>query len=422
MRREDGEAYDNEWARFILGARQVNPFSLEVDVRPHPRPDSLLHIPVVSRKTYPKLPNRGDRFSLAPTAVSGPYRIETAYRDDIQLVANPQFRNPMQIGKIKFKRYVRRGTGHAINDLLQGRIHVITDPSPAQIQRIRNTPSRFATRSIEPNSVWVLVVNHGRSMFGDKLNSAGAVGARDLRRAVSLAIDRQGILNQYFNVGGRAQLSHAVISGPFPRQSKAYDRTVPAPTAQPDAARSLVKRYAATVKSRRIVLKYADDGDVVEASLAQIKRDLESVGFSVDLQKRPDNAFLRELKNGAYDLAYYQIEHDNVLFNIANLFDHSPDKIGKGTNFMNYSNQQLSQMFEDLRSTKRSDEIWAIQNKIHRFIATEAVVIPLWQLDTYLAYSRRLVGRVDTSETRLPIDSSHIFRNVHQWYLKPQEP
>ena len=404
LRNENGEAFDAEWERFITGARQASPFSVEIDVNPHPRPDSLLYLPVLSRKAFPEMPKRGDKKSFSPSAVSGPYRMSTIHRDDIQLVANREYRLPLQIGKIKFKRYVKRGTGHAINDLLQGRIHTITDPSPAQIQRIRNTPAKFETRRIEPNSVWVLAVNHGRSLFGGKLNPNGQVGARDLRRAASLAIDRQGILNQYFNVGGRAQLSHAVISGPFPRQSKAYDLTVPVPTAETDAAKSLVKRYSAFVNQRKLVLKYADHGDVVEASLAQIKRDLEAVGFGVDLQKRPNNAFLRELRNGSFDLAYYRIEHDNVLFNIANLFDSAPQKLGVGSNFMSYNDQKLSQMFEDLRTTKSSDEIWAIQNKIHRFVATEAVVIPLWQLDTYIAYTRRLVGRTESGESQLPID------------------
>lgn len=415
-----GEAYDAEWDRFIVDARQISPFTVEVNVRPHPRPDSLLYLPVLSRNAFAQFPKRGDPASRTPSAISGPYRLSVVYNDDVQLVANAEYRMPLQIGKIKFKRYAQRGIGQATNDLLQGRIHTISDPSPAQILQIRNAPAQFETRRIQPNSVWVLAVNHAKTVFGDKLNPNGASGARDLRRAVSMAIDRRGILDQYFNIGGRAKLSHAVISGPFPRQSKAYDPSVPIPVAQVDAAKSLVQRYSAFVKQRKLVLKYADHGDVVESSLAQIKRDLESVGFEVDLQKRPNNAFLRELKNGSFDLAYYQIEHDNVLFNIANLFDATPNPLGVGSNFMGYKNQKLSQMFQDLRTTKNSDEIWAIQNKIHRFIATESVVIPLWQLDTYIAYSRRLVGRTGEGEIKLPVDSSHIFRNVHQWYLKPQ--
>ncbi|TWU05624.1 Extracellular solute-binding protein [Stieleria varia] len=420
LRNPAGEAFDAEWARFITGASQTSPFTVKLDVNPHPRPDSLLYLPVLYRGAFGELPQRGDEASRSPAAVSGPYRLSTVDGSDVQLVANSQFRSPMQIGKIKFKRYVKRGTGHAVNDLLQERIHVISDPSPSQLAQIRNSRTRFETRRIEPNSVWVLAVNHGRALFGDKLNPSGPGAARDLRRAASLAIDRQGILDQYFNLGGRGQMSHAVVSGPFPRQSKAYDLTFPKPTQQVDAARSLVSRYQTQVSQRKLVLKFADHGDVVESAMAQVKRDLEAVGFEVDLQKRPNNAFLRELRNGSFDLAYYCIEHDNVLFNIANLFDAAPTALGEGGNFMNYNNQTLSQSFEDLRTSKVSDEIWAIQNKIHRFIGTEAVVIPLWQLDTFIAYTRRLVARTTEGEGALPLDGTHFFRDVEQWYLKPQ--
>ncbi len=417
-----GEAHDAEWSRFVESARQLSPFSVQIDVNPHPRPDSLFFFPVLSSKMFTVLPRRGTRESRSPT-VSGPFRLVGVYPNgNVELVANGQFRSPPQIGKITFRRYVQRGTGHAVNDLLEGRIHTISDPSPAQIQRIRNVPAQFVTKRIEPNSVWVLAINHATTVFGAQRNLNGAVGARDLRRAVALAIDRQGILNQYFNLGGKANLSHAVVSGPFPRQSPAYDRSITPRAANVAAAKSLVNRYSNVVANRKLVLKFADQGDVVETAMVQIKRDLESVGLRVNLQKRPANAFVRELRSGSYDLAYYRVEHDNVLFNIANLFDTSPAAMKSGQNFMRYNNQALTQMFEDLRLAKEGGQIWKIQNGIHRFLHTEAVIVPLWQLDTYFAHTRRLVGRTkEGSSVDLPMDSSHIFRDVDQWYLKPIE-
>lgn len=421
LRDARGEGHDSEWARFVMDAKQVSPFELTVNVNPHPRPDSLLYLPVVSRQVYRSLPRRGDRNSRSAKAVSGPFRLSEVNADgDIRLVANRNYREQLQLGKITFKRYVQRGIGQAVGDLRQGRIHMISDPSPTQIEQIRSTPGQFVTRRIESNSVWALAVNHESRIFSDQLNPRGASAARDLRRAVSLAIDRDGILNQYFNLGGRANFSHAAVTGPFPRQSKAYDPTFELAAGKPAAANAITARYGDVISQRQVVLKYADQGDAVEDAMAQIKRELEDAGFSVDLQKRPGNAFARELRRGFFDLAYFQIKHDNVLFNIANLFDSSPEARESGANFMKYNNQELSQLFEDLRGEKVADVIWAIQNKIHRFVGTELVLIPLWQLDSHVAFSRRLVGRTEQREVTLPIDSSHIFRSVEKWYLKPQ--
>jgi ABC-type transport system substrate-binding protein len=67
-----------------------------------------------------------------------------------------------------------------------------------------------------------------------------------------------------------------------------------------------------------------------------------------------------------------------------------------------------------LREHKRFAKIRELTNRIHEHIATNAIVIPLWQLDTYVAVSDRLHN--------ITLDPWTLFGDVQDWSLTPARP
>ncbi len=115
--------------------------------------------------------------------------------------------------------------------------------------------------------------------------------------------------------------------------------------------------------------------------------------------------------------------HDNILFNVASLFDPTAKALEPGgANFSGYAPQKLTQLFVDLRSEQVGDRIWQIQRKIHRQLHDDVVMIPLWQLDSFVVYTNRLAGRSrEGQKLDLPVDRATVFRRVEDWFLEPAE-
>ena len=74
------------------------------------------------------------------------------------------------------------------------------------------------------------------------------------------------------------------------------------------------------------------------------------------------------------------------------------------------------------RDEQVGDRIWEHQRKIHRLLHDEVVMIPLWQLESFVVYTKRLAGRSrDGQKLDLPVDRTTVFRRVEDWFLEPAE-
>lgn len=409
------EAFDPEWDKFVLRTEVLGPRRLAIDLRQHPRPESLFTIPILPSRYLHELPQRGDGFSTQPVG-SGPFVVAGPdARGHVRLTANTRFRGAAEgrpyIKEIAFPYYVQRGTGAAANDLEQGKVHVIADPSPIQLVRLQNVSHLFRTRPFQANSVWVLVFNFRRPLFA----------RREAREAMLLAISREHILRQYFSLGGGHQFTHTVISGPFPPQSNACDVKLAPRPHDPVVAAGLVRGLGDLARTP-LSLKFANYGDLpTEQAMVQVKKDLETAGFNVRLDPKLPNDFMKEVAHDHdFDLAYWRIDH-NILCNIAGLFDIANAALEPGgANFMGCRDQTLNQLFIDLRNEQVGDKIWSVQHRIHRYIYDQVLLIPLWRLDTYVAYTTRLKGRSGGKSHELPIDQSTLFRRTEEWYLEPK--
>lgn len=414
-------SHDSELARLLIDVEVKDPFRFSILTRPHPYPQSFFVFPVVPERTTVRLPKRGDPASRQPVG-SGPFVVAglPTATESLRLESNPKFRGVGHgqpfVREIAFPRYQKKGEGHAEEDLLQRRIHMISDPSPLQLIRLTSAAKDFQTRPLLSNSVWVLAINHRRPLLKD----------REVRRAMMLAIDREAILKRWFSAGGNSSAAggHVLVTGPFPPQSPANDPKVELVKPQPSVAKSKVAAAMAGAKEAALTLKYPANDLTIELAINQMKRDLEAVGFKIRLDAKLPNDLLHEVGDQHdFDLAYWRIDHDNIVFNVAKLFDGSATAMGPGgSNFSGYAPQKLIQMFVDLRNEQVGDKIWQIQHRIHRHLHEEMVIIPLWRLDNFVVYTNRLRGRAAGGKAvDLPIDRSTVFRRTEEWYLEPDQ-
>ncbi|MCA8996820.1 MAG: hypothetical protein KDA80_07540 [Planctomycetaceae bacterium] len=417
--------FDPEWDRLVLGAEVTGARTLIIRTRQFNKSESLLTIPVLPAKELVNIPRPGEAFALKPVG-TGPFVVSSLRPQNLKTVleldVNPHYHGTSDgrpyLKQIQFRRYSKKGTGQAIDDMERNEIEVISDPSPLQLARLMSAAGRYEVQPFLSDSVWVLAINHRRPAFQN----------RAMRLAMLRGINREGILNRWFSAGpvpgGSAvpQQSHALVSGPFPPQSTAYDRSLKVRDYDPDFAKKQLT--GANLSGKTLTLKYASTGDLqLQRAMLEIIRDLEAAGLKVQEQPKLPNDFLKEVvQEHDFDLAYYRIDHNNILHNVAGLFDADPKELETGgSNFMGYVDQGLTQLFVDLRREQQVDRVWTIQHRIHGYFYNNVVFIPLWRLDSHVVHTRRLSGRNERGEAiSLPIDRQQLFRRVDQWYVEPK--
>lgn len=412
--------YDSERSRFVDEVLVEDPQSLSITLRrPHMQPNSLFLFHVLPRAHTSEIPVRGGAFSRQPIG-SGPFQIGPPESpEQVRFISNPEFRaattGQPYIKELKLQHAVKSST--AVRELEDGKLHMMTQLDPTEVIRFSHLQGQFEVESYLSNSVYMLALNHRRPPLND----------RDVRRAMLRAINRPGILTQYFQAGSRGGLQHQLVTGPFPHHSPAYDRKAPP---QPFDRGLATQLLAAATKAHKLggvlTLKYPLGDSAVEKACSQIAKDLRAVGIEIRTDPKIESDLYREvIGQHNFDLVFWRYDHRNVLYNIAPLFDADQVQPG-GTNFMGYSDARLASLFNQLRDEQRPLDLWEIQKQIHRFLSDEVAFVPLWQLDNYIAYTSKLVYRSPPSGSggsgaiqKLPIHPFFLFTKTEGWSLEP---
>ena len=237
----------------------------------------------------------------------------------------------------------------------------------------------------------------------------------NFRLAVAHAIDRAEILNQYFRENEQDPANQP-LSGPFPKDSWACNIDPKAiPPFKVDSAKAylrLAKEKLRTIRS--VTLVYPGDDPDTENACRRIQEDLQKIGVELTIESvKTSDWYNRIVKRHDFELAYWRHDFLNETFWLWPLFD--PNAKVMGTNFMSYDpDPDLTNLFNELRQYKQFTKVRELTHQVHEHIAKNAILIPLWQLDTYLAVSERLKN--------VTLDPWALFGDVHRWSLLPQRP
>jgi hypothetical protein len=119
-----------------------------------------------------------------------------------------------------------------------------------------------------------------------------------------------------------------------------------------------------------------------------------------------------------FDLAYWRYDFEDPTYWLEPLLDQDPDaRRPGGPNFMGYpQDAALRALFDEINLHKHFPQIQQATHQIHTHVAQDAIVIPLWQLGTYVALSSG-VDPQDRHGNPAALDPFDLFANIEQWEL-----
>lgn len=196
----------------------------------------------------------------------------------------------------------------------------------------------------------------------------------DLRRAISLAIDREKILKTYYEGRGR------LASGPVPDNLRRWKSPVTYPY-NPERAKKIIEE--AGFKGSKIELYVTADQEVVD--IAEIIQSyLKRVGLNVMIRQLEWSAFKDAINKGEPDLFWLSWwadypDPENFLFPLF----HSSN-MGPSGNRTRYYNKRVDRLIELAGQSRDNKRRWRYYEEAERIIVQDAPWVFFWHKTDYI--------------------------------------
>lgn len=395
------------WSEAVdrVDASELFEVSIGLD-RDYWQPLAFMDFMILPRHKFPAGPvdqKQLAAFDAEPVG-TGPYRLLEREQERVRFVTNPTFRKPggPKISEVAFNRLE---LAEAVQRFERNEVQLVYGLSREQVNALGGKGKRI--EPLSTRSICFLAPNYRRKH--EWLHNA------NYRQAIAHAIDRKKILDDVFRPKGR-EADHTELHGPFPHDSWAY-----APDAalfHPGQAAVAFARAKAEelTNPTPLTLVYPAGDASIEAACKAIQEQLAVVGIQIDLPREPpppEQFYHVVVTNHDFDLAYWQHDFPDETYWLWPLFD-PDDQQADGANFMGcVPDKDLRDLFKDLAVHKQFSLIRRQMHQLHKHIAQQALIVPLWQLDSYVAVSDSLKNAA--------FDPIYLFRNVENWELATQK-
>jgi len=318
----------------------------------------------------------GSKFNTAPIG-TGPYILKKLeFSKQIVLEANPSyFEHRPKIDKIVF---------HVIADpmtrflmLKSGEIDIDgLEPMQYERQLDKLFHSKFATLELPSHSYTYLGFNLRLKKFQDPR----------IREALSLAIDRQAIIDLLFLNHGK------VCTGPFLPGSKGFNDTIKAPKHNIARAKELLNAAGYSASNPLTFEIATSNSNAIRPYAAEIlQRQLLDVGVKVNLRVMEWQAFLNTVVTPR--------KFDAVLlgWSLSLTPDpyalwHSDSDVPGGFNLVGYHSKTTDRLIEQMESSTDPERIAALQRQIFAKIVGDNPYLFLVIPNEINVYSRAITG------------------------------
>ncbi len=216
---------------------------------------------------------------------------------------------------------------------------------------------------------------------------------RRVRRALTMCIDLQSMINNLFHGTARA------MNGPFTPDQWSYNPEVPVIQYDPAGAQRLLNSIGWLDTNRDGVLDKGGKplkiemlitgGNSPSAPFAQLfQAELKKIGVQLDVTTLDPSAFIQRILSGRYGGAYlsWDLDPDPDPFSLF----HSSQMPPHGQNFVFYSNPEADKLIEagrrELDRSKRID----IYRRLHQVLAADQPYTWTVQVSSKWAVSKRL--------------------------------
>ena len=396
--------YDPRWGRLLSHIRTPSAFEIIVELkRPYPTPEDLF------------------LFNVAPILRAGKGRIETRAigtgipagaglfgvldRDDKQVVyaANPL--DP-DATKCHIREVVERKIDdekEAVRLLLRGEIALVERLSPWRVDELREQAFVRVGARRRP-AVHLLVFNFRRAALRD----------RTLRKAIAYAVNTRDILERLL-LEAPAGPGGDLVSGPFARDSFAYDERV----APRSFDRTLAWSLAETVRLQRggklprLTLRYPAI-EAARVACEAIRDDVAATGIEIELIERSERDLEEDVAGGHdFDIAYQivRLGAEDPIGEVSRLLCSGIRGSVQRLSATEVASPWLRQLFVGLENETHWPAVRTGLREVHRFSYDDVAIVPLWQLTEHFAFNTRLHGVRFVQES--------LYQGVETWEVEP---
>jgi peptide/nickel transport system substrate-binding protein len=339
---------------------------------------------VVLEKAF--VESKADKFGTVDggTMCTGPYKLDSwKTGEGVTVVKNDTYWDPAAAGKVAKLTFKGYSDDAAVTSaFLTGELDGYYPLQLTTLDQLKNSPE--------------VKVYQGPSAASDAMivsSYKGVLGDVRVRKALSMAIDRQPLIDQLYK--GAAELPHA-LSGPgtwgyAPDVFKAAWDALPAPVVDLEGAKALIKEAGAEGKTIRLgtsaeLLPLNTEAQAVQSAAQSIglKAELEStsaanyINFFIDPEARKN-------VDGFFTINYGDYSDPAALLSTLVLE-------GGSQNFGGYNNPEVTKEMEAARGeaddTKRAEHVVAAQ----KIITEEVAWIPMAAPDTVLVMNKAITG------------------------------
>ena len=353
----------------------IDPLTVRLNLK---TPDSTLLAALSDRAGMMVAPEAakqaGNKFGLKPVC-SGPYKfVERVQQDHITLARNPDYWNAKAFAfdKVIF-RTIPDSTAR-LASLRSGDLDIIERVEPTDVKEIE-AQKDLRTVSVVSLGYQSLTVN-----VANGPQSKTPLGQdKRVRQALSLAIDRQGLVDSVFD--GQFVAGFQAV----PPLSPYYSEKFPSPKRDVDKAKALLKeagvehpvihmRYPTSTRTQRVV-------EVLQAMAAE-------AGFDIKLVSTEFATLLKAQSDGDFEIA--QIGWSGRPDPDGNIY--SFYVCGGGLNDGHYCNADVDKILKDTRLTTDIAARKALYEKFDSIALDELPIIYLYFEKWIWGMAKRLTG------------------------------
>lgn len=331
---------------------------------------------------------------------SGPETLELRVRDDRSAEAAAAAGDP--VPKLRRLREIRLSQGlAALTALRRGDVTMIDHVPPDQVKSLKEVPEIQVGRYNQP-LVHVISID-GRNP---------ALRSRALRRGLSYAINRQGLLEETILKHPSNDVD-APADGPFPKGNYAD-----APAVKPLGfdillAKMLVAAARKDLGNRpiRLTLEYPAIPEVRNV-VPKLAEAFQIAGVEIETAEVPESRLEDELRSGRrFDLAYRVLRCDDPIQEAGPLLCPAYDAPPETDPLTSAASPRILQLLLQLERAGEWPTARGLAIQIDREARDELAVIPLWQLADHYAWRSRLRGPGETAD--------RLYDHLEQWEIAP---
>lgn len=217
---------------------------------------------------------------------------------------------------------------------------------------------------------------------------------KEVRKAINMAINKDEIIKQISN--------DKYIKSYFPLDfgTYMYFKNSEKIEYNIEKAKSILKDKKLDGKEIKLNL-LVDKNNKERVKVAKIiKKQLEGIGFKINILEKTEKEYKRYIKNKNYDLALTGITY-SYSPNLNLYFDNN--------NIANYKNKDIINDLKKIEESSSIDEQRRVLSKIISKYNEDTPYIMLYYNQATLLYSRNLIGKISPN-------SYNIFYNIEDWH------